>query len=782
MNKRKDEALRELEKNLAREQEFDRFFNLSLEMIGIANYNGYFERVNPTWEKLLGFTAEELLSKPYMEFVHPEDRESTLAEAGKLASGISTVSFENRYLTKDGSYKWLLWNAAPFPAQKLLYCVARDITGQKSADQALRDSEYRTRLIVESAYDAFISIDSSGLVTDWNAQAGKTFGWSRAEVIGQPLDATIIPQRYREAHRRGLQHFLSTGEGPVLNKRIEITALRRDGLEFPVELSISPVYVSGHYAFNAFVSDISDRKQAEQKLYESEEKYKRLLENIPDVVWTSTREGKTTFITHNIEEVTGYTPAEIYSGGEGLWFDRIHPTDLLRVKDAYAALFDSRAQFDTEYRIQHKNGSWIWVQKKAVATYQKDGVQYADGVLLDVSERKAYQDKIEQQNIQLEERNLEVERANTLKSQFLANMSHELRTPLNAILGFSELLQENVSSLTDKHKRWLEHIQKGGKHLLQLVNDILDLSKIEAGQVKFTLESFPVEEAIPEVLSNIVYLASIKKIQVDVNSQPGIVAFADRVRLKQIMYNLLNNAVKFTPESGHITVEVSQEGPSIRISVSDSGIGIRSEDQEVIFNEFHQVGETTRGVKEGTGLGLAITKRLVEQQGGTISVESEIGKGSRFIITLPSGKVEGTEPPPKKDVMQLSPPTDRTPLVLIVDDDISTRELLASYLTAAGYNTVQARSGAEAISIVQSRRPNIMTLDILMPSSGWQTLYELRQSSDTAAIPIIVVSSVDEKKLGFSLGATEYLLKPVQKETFLQVIGKYVQPGKAVKS
>ena len=367
-----------------------------------------------------------------------------------------------------------------------------------------------------------------------------------------------------------------------------------------------------------------------------------------------------------------------------------------------------------------------------------------------------------------------MERANQLKSQFLASMSHELRTPLNAILGFSELLSRETPILqTDKYKRWTEHIVHGGKHLLQLVNDVLDLSKIEAGHIELTLENFAVETAIPEVLSNIRQLAMTKKIQVDVQTEPGVTVYADRIRFKQILYNLLSNAVKFTPGGGNITLSVTRDDRLAHISVTDTGIGIRPEDQKVVFDEFRQVGKTTRGVTEGTGLGLAITKRLVERQSGTIGLSSELGKGSEFTFTLPLSQ-KAIETQPSESLVGAVSGRKR-PLVLVVDDETPSRELLVSYLAPEGYETATASSGAEALVKALELLPDAITLNMLMPGkNGWEILHRLKTTPATAAIPIVIVSIVDDKGRGFALGASEYLVKPVKKEVLLSALKKHL--------
>jgi len=382
-------------------------------------------------------------------------------------------------------------------------------------------------------------------------------------------------------------------------------------------------------------------------------------------------------------------------------------------------------------------------------------------------------------NQELGFRNLEVERATRLKSKFLANMSHELRTPLNAIVGFSDLLADQTpGQLNDKQKRFVNHIKQGSAHLLQLINDILDLSKIEAGQLEFRCEPFHVKDALPEVLSTIRPLAMTKNIQVLSQLETGRAVYADRIRFKQILYNLLSNAVKFTPKGGGIHIDCFDDGNFIGISVSDTGIGIRAEEQTVVFEEFRQVEGPAETAQEGTGLGLAITKRLVEQQGGRITLESEFGKGSRFTFTLPvaSGASEAQPTNAATTAPVVSVEGRGKPLILVVDDEVTARELLASYL-CPDYRIATAASGSEAVEKAQQLRPDGITLDVLMPDgTGFETLVALRKNPETAHIPIIIVSIVDQKQVGFALGAVDYLIKPIRKPVLLETIRKYILP------
>lgn len=399
--------------------------------------------------------------------------------------------------------------------------------------------------------------------------------------------------------------------------------------------------------------------------------------------------------------------------------------------------------------------------------------------------------RIAEKTAHLQQAVLALERANKMKSEFLANMSHELRTPLNAIIGFAEVLRDKIAGdLNEEQTDFVNDIHSSGSHLLQMINDILDLSKIEAGKMELQYGVFPVPAAIEEVYTIIKGLASKKHLELKTVILTDMKSIeADRVKFKQVLYNLLSNAIKFTPENGKIVLEAGVMEDMLQVSVSDTGIGMKSDDQQKVFKEFWQADSSFARKYEGTGLGLALTKRIVEMHGGKIWFESEYGKGSIFSFSLPvKAAVKTTEPKEIKAKPRQTIPAGvkDAKTVLVVEDDRMAADLLTLYLTNAGYNVVVAVDGEEAIKKAKEYQPFLITLDVMLPKKdGWDVLSELKNSQDVAPIPVIIVSMVDNKDLGFSLGAVEYLMKPIDRTKLIDIVNSCIpaerNTGKSMK-
>jgi CheY-like chemotaxis protein len=381
-------------------------------------------------------------------------------------------------------------------------------------------------------------------------------------------------------------------------------------------------------------------------------------------------------------------------------------------------------------------------------------------------------------NDRLVRANEELKRADEMEKRFLANMSHELRTPLNAILGFAELLIDEREGAFGSERRltFLETIHRSGKHLLALINDILDLAKVDAGQMTIEAESLAGAGAVAEVLGVVEPLAGERGIALGAKVGPSVRIMADPGRFKQILLNLLSNAIKFTDKGGRVDVAARRQGSSVRFEVTDTGIGIGPEDQKLLFREFQQLSAGPDRRQQGTGLGLVLTKRLVELHGGKIGVISIPAQGSTFWFTMPVAvsAVANVELPvqeEEKDVMG--------PLVLVVEDDPKAAELLVHYLRSAGYRTELAKDGEQALEKAKRLQPVAITLDVLLPRlDGWDVLTQLKQDNKTAHIPVVVVSVLDERSRGRALGAADYFVKPVNRDALIARLQRYTFTSK----
>jgi len=376
--------------------------------------------------------------------------------------------------------------------------------------------------------------------------------------------------------------------------------------------------------------------------------------------------------------------------------------------------------------------------------------------------------------VQLEQANAALVDANKHKSVFLANMSHELRTPLNAIIGFSELLTDAREGQFDDttRKRFLTQILTSGKHLLGLINDILDLSKVEAGQMELRLQNVSVAETVDQVVKTVEPLVAKKSLKLVSNTDGAGEVLADAGKLKQMLLNLVSNAIKFTPEGGTVTIDARRVADAVEFSVADTGIGIAAADQRQIFQEFHQVDHGPGRKHEGTGLGLALTKRFALLHGGDVRVTSRVNQGSIFTLTLPARQPAAHAAEPVLEPAKNG--HGGGPLVLVVEDDPAAAELLTRQLVDAGYRTQVARTGIDALDKARRLQPAAITLDIILPEvDGWEVITRLKSDEATSGIPIVVVSVVDNPELGISLGAIDYFVKPVDAKLLINRLNRF---------
>ena len=494
---------------------------------------------------------------------------------------------------------------------------------------------------LKSTPSCVLGIDSQHKVRLWSRAAEQTFGWTASSLVGAPLPVELN---------------LLTPEKPG-----EYCLRKKDGTEVSVRLHSGPwrdeyggtgtvAVMENLTAIRALEEKLlqaaAQEQEAEKKI-QSERRFRELLEAAPDAIIEVDQEGRIFVLNQVTEKLFGYTREELLG----------QPVEMLVPEAARGHHAQHRANYKDhpatrpmgstlKLEGQRKDGSRFPVEISLSPVKSEEGFRVT-AVIRDVTDRRRAEDhlravqekfnqELAQRNQELAERNEQIERANRLKSEFLASMSHELRTPLHTVIGFSELLEEQTQGpLNDKQKRFVDHIHRDSLHLLELINDILDLSKIESGRLELHPEVFDVSSLVEECLRSIRPQAVTKGLDIGIGKVASLALEADRLRVKQVLMNLLSNAIKFTPSGGKIRVEAHLDGHFAAITVTDTGIGIPNEEHESVFDKFYQVSATTKGVREGTGLGLAITRHLIEEHGGSISVKSTPGQGSAFTFTIP---------------------------------------------------------------------------------------------------------------------------------------------------
>jgi PAS domain S-box-containing protein len=598
--------------------------------------DGFVTTWNRGAEVIFGYKAEEIVGQSITTLAWPGYEDDMRELLRRLHSEETIEHYETMRRHKDGRRLVMSLTLSPVrdSAGKLIGIskIARDITQQKEREELAQ----RQSKLLDHAYEPIIVRDHEDRIVYWNKGAERLYGWSADEAIGrmshdllqtqfsQPL-SEIQRALEQDGHWEGeLRHRLRGGrQVPVLSRWIR-------------ELGVAQSHV---LETNVDMSERQQRLAAEEQT-RLEQRFRQLLEAAPDAICEVSDDGTIVLVNRIAEEMFGYKRDELLGQSVDLLVpDAIRATHYQH-RDRYLEQPRTRPMGSgLELHARRRDGSLFPVEI-SLSPIQTETGMHVTAVIRDVTERRRAEQEVRKlQQIytaELEARNREIERANRLKSEFLASMSHELRTPLHTIIGFTELLAEGgEGALSEAQKRFLGHIHRDSNHLLELINDVLDLSKIEAGQMVLKREIFRLRKCVEDALNTTRPGAALKGIEIDDRADAECDVDADPLRVKEMLYNLLSNAVKFTPKGGHVRVETRQESGFAHVTVVDTGIGISAEEQENIFDKFYQVGNTTSGVREGTGLGLSITKELVQMHGGWMEVESTPGEGSRFTFTLP---------------------------------------------------------------------------------------------------------------------------------------------------
>jgi PAS domain S-box-containing protein len=846
-------------------------------------------------ESLQGIDCSNKAAQSKHMFKHPDafiKRIQTILDERKLVTEERIELADGRVYQRDyipifvdNVYNGQLWSYT-------------DITDRLKVQEAIEQSELKNRLIMSAALDAIITIDNLGIISFWNPQAEKIFGWPAAEMIGQKLSDSIIPPQHRKAHIDGMKHYMRYKEGPVLNKQIEITAIDRYGREFPIELSIVPVKQGDSEFFCSFIRDISERKaneaalerlsmvasanengvvftnsegnifwcnegfskisgytaaevmgrtpielmkgpltnretlrrmvddfsktnsfnieliqyrkdgswfwgrsrgqairskdgqvnyfaileditgekEVQRKLREHEERLKLALNNVGDNYWEHNFITGKTFFSNPGNKLLGFNIDE-YTDGATLWWQQVHPDDkkLLEENDLnyIKGLIDSHAN---EYRMIHKNGSIRWVLDRGVVI-EKD--QYGKpvsiiGTHIDITEQKTLEHELTQAKNA-------AEASTRAKEMFLANMSHEIRTPMNAIVGMANQLGKTV--LNENQLFCLNTIHSAAENLLTIINDILDLTKIEAGKLSLERIGFEPKAAVDRILQVMMHRAQEKGLMFtnsffDIRISP--VLMGDPYRLNQVLLNLVSNAIKFTKKgSVDITcmlLEDNDASQKVQFVVTDTGIGMDETFLKNLFDKFSQEDDSITRKYGGTGLGMSICKDLVELMKGEITASSIKGEGTSIFIVADFDK--GTQADiPRKEEVKMDAGLLKGKNILVTDDNDMNRLVAAAILKTYGAIITEAENGVDAIEKIKVHSFDLVLMDVQMPlMDGLEATAIIRKTiSETLPIIALTASAIkgDSEKC-IRAGMNDYLSKPFEEIKLLQLATRWL--------
>lgn len=764
--------------------EYEKFFSLSFDMLCIAGTDGYFKELNPAFEKVLGYTRAELISKPFLEFIHPDDLQVTLNVVAELSEGKPTINFRNRYYCKDGSLKVLDWTAAPDPETGMIYAVAKDFTAQVELESNLIKANALNNAVLDSANFSIISTDPNGVIMTFNKTAEQLLGYSAAEMIGkltpQPIhDKNEVVRRTEELNRElklniqpGFETFVAKTKHTGIPDEREWTYIRKDGSRFPVLLSITSLYNENKEitGFLGIGHDITEEKRKNQEI----NKLSLVAKNTENGVLISNSDGNVEWVNDGFTRITGYTSEEILGKTPSSLL--LGPNSNMETIAYARKKQEEKEPYYIEILNYHKSGRPFWISIVNTPVKEENELKGKHiEIVNDITEKK----KTEFRLVHAKDM---AEQSAKVKEQFLANMSHEIRTPMNSIIGFTELLMR--SKLNSDQQDSVSAIRQAGDNLTVIINDILDFSKIEAGKlnIEHTLFSFP--EVIKTVKSLFALKAKQKNIKLIFNIDHKIpeALIGDSVRLDQVLINLVSNAMKFTSKGW---IEVSAELKSIaenrciiQFKVEDTGIGIPKDKLEMVFQSFTQASSDTTRKYGGTGLGLSIVDQLVKLMGGTLSLKSNEGTGTLFSFTLEFEKASDEDIVLINKVIAPAENVDLNGMKILLCEDNEMNQRLVQKILHKQWNADLdiAPNGKEGFELFKQNEYSIILMDMQMPEmDGFETTRRIRKYRDAkkAQVPIMAMTAdalVEERKKCFEAGMNDYLSKPFKQGELLHKI------------
>ena len=636
------------------------------------------------------------------------------------------------------------------------------------------DTEWATHL-VESAPDAMIVVDSGGAIVLANRQAERMFGYLREELLGQKLEV-LMPERYRGRHIGHRASFARDPKARPMGAGLDLRARHKDGHEMDVEISLSPLEAQGGRFMACAIRDITDRRRIEAQAQRTASYLKSSVDSIAD-----------TFLLFDERDrlvvVNSAARVLFRTGLEG----PIEGKPFERVLDAALAgdLFESAIEGSEDLRSR-----WLAYHRDPAGSLD---VRIAQDRALRITERRTAEggtvaviadmsDDVRRESELLRARE-SAEEASAAKSEFLSSMSHELRTPLNAVLGFAQLLQRDKKTpLNERQQERLSHVLRGGEHLLRLIDDVLDLARIEAGRVSMSAEPVDLGPVLEEVISTLEPMAARTEVSIVRTSLPTdlVPLHADRTRLAQILMNYGSNAIKYGKKGGTVAFRVERRDGTVRVTVVDDGLGIADAHRARIFEPFHRAGQET-GPIEGTGIGLAISKRLAELMGGTVGFDSELGKGSAFWVEVPAHVAERAERAAVATGPSARPPLPtESQVVVYIEDNPSNIAFMRDVVGDFPHiELVTAPTAEIGLELCRAHRPALVILDINLPGmNGFEAMRRLREWPETRDVPVIGLSAAAmprDLQRGRDAGFLRYMTKPVQVAELVEVFDQVLR-------